>query len=162
MILISPFKLIERINRFKGCCLGLRERHEFAVHHGWCDKREAFLINFDCILHMANRTAHKANSLPQAIGIGLIVLLGLSIPRTMARGSELRKSPIVEAFVIVRGQDSEWYGNTLFETDIEPLLSARHLSRFTFWRRRPLVFQKLVKPDRHLRHLIDVSKVTAT
>jgi len=42
------------------------------------------------------------------------------------------KSPIVEAFVIVRGQDSEWYGNTLFETDIEPLLSARRLSRFTF------------------------------
>ena len=41
-------------------------------------------------------------------------------------------SPIVEAFVIVRGQDSQWYGNTLFETDIEPLLSARHLSQFTF------------------------------
>ena len=41
-------------------------------------------------------------------------------------------SPIVEAFVIVRGQDSEWYGNTLFETDIEPLRSTTHLSRFTF------------------------------
>ena len=51
---------------------------------------------------MANRTARKANSLPQAIGIGLIVIWGLSIPRMTAEGSELRMSPIVEAIKLAR------------------------------------------------------------
>ena len=41
-------------------------------------------------------------------------------------------SPLVEAFLIVRGQDSGWYGNTLFETDIQPLISTQQDSGFLF------------------------------
>jgi protein-L-isoaspartate(D-aspartate) O-methyltransferase len=41
-------------------------------------------------------------------------------------------SPLVEAFLIVRGQDSGWYGNTLFETDIKPLISTQQDSEFLF------------------------------
>jgi protein-L-isoaspartate(D-aspartate) O-methyltransferase len=40
--------------------------------------------------------------------------------------------PLVEAFLIVRGQDSGWYGSTLFETDIQSLIGDRQDSGFLF------------------------------
>jgi len=40
--------------------------------------------------------------------------------------------PLMEAFLIVRGQNSEWYGNTMFETEIPALISGRQHARFTF------------------------------
>ena len=51
---------------------------------------------------MANRTARQTHSLPQAIGIGLIVIWSLSIPRMLARGSDLRMSPVVKAIESAR------------------------------------------------------------
>lgn len=40
--------------------------------------------------------------------------------------------PMMEAFLIVRGQNSEWYGNSMFETEIPALISERQDMGFTF------------------------------
>ncbi len=42
------------------------------------------------------------------------------------------EAPLMEAFLIVRGQNSEWYGSTLFETAIPPLINTRRDAEFTF------------------------------
>ena len=40
--------------------------------------------------------------------------------------------PMMEALIIVRGQNSEWYGNSMFETEIPALISGRQDAAFTF------------------------------
>ena len=42
------------------------------------------------------------------------------------------EAPLMEAFLIVRGQNSDWYGNTLFETEIPSLINTRNDGEFTF------------------------------